>query len=176
MAGVAPHPRRGTHKGSLVWEWWQDALWDSWAQGWAGHSATGGPLRALSSESQLPLGWLAHSPAAWRGERGWRLCLSRRTKSGVSGRGAEGSSASSWIRAKEKQDPVLGNTPGLFEFFCCHSIKQDRMAETISNNNPTPTNRGTGGERRPREGEGLAQDHTCMAEPELEPWSLASQS
>lgn len=36
--------------------------------GWAGHSATGGPVRALSSESQLPLGRLARSPAAWRGE------------------------------------------------------------------------------------------------------------
>ena len=69
-----PHCR--THKGSLVQEWWQDASNDSWAQGcqdWAGlgrvgHSATGGPVRALSSESQLPLGWLARSPAAWRGE------------------------------------------------------------------------------------------------------------
>lgn len=36
--------------------------------GWAGHLATGNPLRTLSSESQLPLGWLAQSPAAWRGE------------------------------------------------------------------------------------------------------------
>lgn len=36
--------------------------------GWVGHSATGSPLRALSSESQLPLGRLARSPAAWRGE------------------------------------------------------------------------------------------------------------
>jgi len=36
--------------------------------GWVGHSATGGPLRAFSSESQLPLGRLARSPAAWRGE------------------------------------------------------------------------------------------------------------
>ena len=36
--------------------------------GWVGHTATGGPLRALSSESQLPLGRLARSPAAWRGE------------------------------------------------------------------------------------------------------------
>ena len=59
-----------------MWEWQQDASSDSWAQGcqawaglgWAGHSATGSPLRALSSESQLPLGWLAQSPAARRGE------------------------------------------------------------------------------------------------------------
>lgn len=35
---------------------------------WAGHSATGSPLRALSSESQLSLGWLAQSPDAWKGE------------------------------------------------------------------------------------------------------------
>lgn len=36
--------------------------------GLAGHSATGSLLRVLLSESQLPLGWLAPSPAAWRGE------------------------------------------------------------------------------------------------------------
>lgn len=26
-------PCSRTHKGSLVWEWFQEVLWDSWAQG-----------------------------------------------------------------------------------------------------------------------------------------------
>lgn len=64
-------PCWGIHKGSLVWEWWRDALWETAGPraarpglSWAGHSATGSPLRAFSSESQLPLGLLASSPVS----------------------------------------------------------------------------------------------------------------
>lgn len=47
---------------------------------WAGHSATGSPLRALSSEPQLPLGLLAQSPAPWRGEGLSWFCLGKKNK------------------------------------------------------------------------------------------------
>lgn len=52
---------------------------------WAGHLATGNPLRTLSSESQLPLGWLAQSPAAWRGEGLAALSQEEQRVGGVGG-------------------------------------------------------------------------------------------
>lgn len=109
----------GTHKGSLIWEQWKEASWDSWAQdcqAWSGHSATGSPLRALSSESQLPLGWLAQSPAAWRGE-GWRLCLRKKNKDSGGLEEGGGKHAHSWNQAKGKQDPVIGSTKGCLNAF-----------------------------------------------------------
>lgn len=69
---------------------------------------------------------------------------------------AEGSSACSWSQAKGKQDPMIDNSKGLFEFFCCPSIKQDRITETISENTQPPPHI-IGGERGPERGRDLSK-------------------
>lgn len=59
---------------------------------WAGHFATGSFLKALSSEPQLPLDWLARSPTAWGVSGLAALSREEEQRAGVGGRRVEGSS------------------------------------------------------------------------------------